>query len=47
MRSEIVHLNKNDVYDIGGVLVTLDEIQQAVIDSKCYKDLISHIQGGK
>ena len=45
--SEPVQLNTRDTYDIGGVIVTLDEIQQAIIDQKCYQEMREILKGGK
>lgn len=45
--SQPISLNRRDVYDIGGVTLTLDEIQQAVIDAKYYKETLHQIMEAK
>ena len=40
MSSKTIFLNMKDSYDIGGKVVSLDEIQQAFIDAKYYKENI-------
>ena len=42
-----VQLRHDKLYDIGGRVYSLRELQQAVIDQQCYIDLKAHIQGGK
>ena len=45
--SQPVPLNGREVYDIGGKIVTLHEIQDAVIKASMYDDLVDFVKGGK
>ena len=45
--SQPISLNSKDVYDIGGKVMTLSELQDAVIKASMYDDLKAHIKGGK
>ena len=45
--SQPVPLNGREIYDIGGKLVTLNEIQDAVIKASMYDDLVKFVKGGK
>ena len=47
MSSEPISLNGREVYDIGGKLITLHEIQDAVIKASMYDDLVDFVKGGK
>ena len=42
-----IPLNRNDLYDIGGKIMTLSELQDAVIKASMYDDLKAYINGGK
>ena len=46
MSSNPIFLNRNATYDIGGKVVSLDEIQQAFIDQKYYKETLNSIIRG-
>ena len=42
-----IHLNRKDIYDIGGKIVTLTELQDAVIKASMYDNLIEYVKGGR
>ena len=44
---QAIPLNGREVYDIGGKVLTLNEIQDAVIKASMYDDLVEYVKGGK
>ena len=42
-----IFLNSHSQYDLGGKVMTLSELQDAVIKASLYDDLVEHIKGGK
>jgi len=45
--SQPISLNSKDHYDLGGKVMTLSELQDAVIKASMYDKLKSDIKGGK
>lgn len=43
--NETIHLNRDHLYDIGGKVLSLDEIQQAVIDASLYQEQVRIARG--
>jgi hypothetical protein len=46
MKKDTIQLKRDCLYDIGGKVLSLAEIQQAVIDQDCYHKTLEII-GGK
>ena len=45
--SNTVHLNRRDSYDLGGKILTLSELQDAVIKARLYDELVEDIKEGR
>ena len=43
--SKTITLKGDHLYDIGGITLTLDEIQQAVIDASLYQEQLKLLMG--
>jgi hypothetical protein len=47
MSEDVVKLNQHELYDLGGKVFSLKELQQAVIDQYQYHKLRNEIKGGQ